>query len=93
MSNRHLDDNTRRIAAEIIGDDFVRRIAEKILDSFEREAVSPPGWKGTVEHMKEHKEISNPWALAWFMHKQQKPGGKKKKFHPHYTEEGTKKKK
>lgn len=30
-------------------------------------AVSPPGWKGTVEHMKSHPEISNPFALAWWM--------------------------
>ena len=62
-SNRYLDDNAKRIAATII-DNFGRRIAEKILDSFEREAVSPPGWRGTVEHMKEHKEITNPWALC-----------------------------
>lgn len=27
---------------------------------------SPPGWEGTVKHMKKHKEITNPWALAWW---------------------------
>ncbi len=90
--NRHLDDNAKRVAAEIIGD-FGRRIADKILDSFEREAVSPPGWKGTVEKMKEKKEILNPWSLSWWMYNQKKPGGRKKKFKPHYTEEGVKKKK
>lgn len=31
--------------------------------------VSPPGWEGTVKHMKKHKEIKNPWALAWSMKK------------------------
>lgn len=29
--------------------------------------VSPPGWKKTVKAMKKHKEIDNPWALAWHM--------------------------
>lgn len=33
-------------------------------------AVSPPGWSGTVEKMKEdHPNIDNPFALAWYMHK------------------------
>jgi len=29
--------------------------------------VSPPGWEQTVERMKEHPEIDNPFALAWWM--------------------------
>jgi hypothetical protein len=29
--------------------------------------VSPKGWEGTVKAMKKHKEIDNPWALAWYM--------------------------
>lgn len=28
---------------------------------------APPGWKGTVKAMKKHKEIDNPFALAWSM--------------------------
>ena len=28
---------------------------------------APPGWKGTVKAMKKHKEISNPFALSWWM--------------------------
>src|SRR6185312_2703943 len=33
------------------------------------EAVSPPGWGGTVKHMADkHKGISNPHALAWYMY-------------------------
>jgi hypothetical protein len=33
------------------------------------EAVSPPGFGGTVKHMKtDHKDISNPHALAWYMY-------------------------
>lgn len=41
--------------------------------------VSPPGWGGTVERMKKHKDIDNPFALAWSM--------KKKGYKPHYKEE------
>jgi hypothetical protein len=33
----------------------------------EVDAVAPPGWEGTVKHMKSHPEITNPWALAWYM--------------------------
>ena len=31
--------------------------------------VSPPGFKGTVKAMKKHKDIDNPFALAWHMKK------------------------
>lgn len=31
--------------------------------------VSPPGWSGSVKAMKKHKEITNPFALAWWMKK------------------------
>jgi hypothetical protein len=40
--------------------------------------VSPKGWKGTVEKMKAHPEIDNPWALAHHM--------KNKGAKPRYTE-------
>ena len=44
-----------------------------------KEAVSPEGWGGTVEHMKEHKnDIDNPFALAWYM--------KNKGDKPHYKD-------
>lgn len=33
-------------------------------------AASPPGWEDTVKHMKEHEDISNPYALAWYGYKQ-----------------------
>jgi len=33
----------------------------------EQVAVAPPGWEDTVKKMKKHKEIDNPWALAWYM--------------------------
>ena len=29
--------------------------------------VAPPGFEGTVKAMKKHKEIDNPYALAWYM--------------------------
>jgi hypothetical protein len=41
--------------------------------------VAPPGWSGTVKAMKHHKEISNPFALAWAM--------KKRGAKPHYKPE------
>jgi hypothetical protein len=28
---------------------------------------APKGWEGTVKAMKKHKEIDNPYALAWSM--------------------------
>lgn len=37
--------------------------------------VSPKGWEGTVKAMKKHKEISNPWALSYYM--------KNKGYHSH----------
>lgn len=29
-------------------------------------AKAPAGWENTVKHMKQHKEITNPYALAWY---------------------------
>ena len=31
--------------------------------------VSPPGFSGTTKSMKKHKEITNPFALSWWMYK------------------------
>ncbi len=42
--------------------------------------VAPPGWEGTVKGMKKHKNIDNPWALAWSM--------KNKGMKSHKKEEG-----
>ena len=44
-----------------------------------KDEVSPPGWSGTVKAMKKHKDIKNPFALAYSM--------KKKGAHPHYKPE------
>lgn len=41
-----------------------------IEDDEARRDVSPPGWSGTTEAMKKHGEISNPFALAWWMQEQ-----------------------
>lgn len=30
--------------------------------------TAPPGWQGTVEKMKSHGNISNPFALAWWLY-------------------------
>lgn len=42
---------------------------------------APPGWKGTVKAMKKHKEVDNPFALAWSM--------KKRGAEPHYKDSDT----
>lgn len=47
--------------------------------------VAPPGWEGTVKAMKKHKDIDNPYALAWSM--------KKKGYKSHKPEHTKKKKK
>ncbi len=44
----------------------------------EQQAKAPPGWKKTVEHMKDEPDIDNPFALAWYMkNKGDKPHKKK----------------
>ena len=32
------------------------------------DGVAPPGWEDTVQELKRHGDIDNPWALAWWMH-------------------------
>ena len=32
-----------------------------------KRGVAPPGWKKTVEDMKDESDIDNPFALAWWM--------------------------
>jgi hypothetical protein len=51
--------------------------------------VAPPGWSGTVKAMKKHKEIDNPFALAWYMKKK----GDKPHHPPEKEAKGEKKKK
>lgn len=58
--------------------------SEKVVQEILREAVSPPGFGKTVEHMKKHKEITNPFALSWYMYN--------KGDEPHYKEDKKKKK-
>lgn len=31
------------------------------------DGVAPPGWKHSVERMKQHGDITNPFALAWWL--------------------------
>lgn len=47
----------------------------------ELEEVAPPGFEGTVKAMKKHKEIDNPYALAWSM--------KNKGYQSHKKADGT----
>ena len=54
-------------------------------DDYMSNEVAPAGWEGTVRAMKKHKDIDNPWALAWSM--------KKKGYESHIEEPKKKKRK
>jgi hypothetical protein len=47
----------KKWTVSITGEPATESIAEK----------APPGFKGTVKAMKKHKDIDNPFALAWSM--------------------------
>jgi hypothetical protein len=91
-------DRMKRTSHMINMTQIIDKVADDIL-GLEKAAVSPPGWSGTVKKMKEHKEITNPWALSWWMAKRKEgdswgKGGKlHKKPEPHYKPEKKKKKK
>ncbi len=55
-----------------------QQLKDYVLDGLKRnlQEKAPPGWSGTVAAMKRHKELRNPYALAWSM--------KKKGDTPHY---------
>ena len=36
-------------------------------ESVNLDEKAPSGWEDTVKKMKKHKDIDNPWALAWYM--------------------------
>ena len=63
--------------------ELLRKHAKVVRDALVEKA--PPGWSGTVKAMKKHKDISNPFALAWYM--------KNKGEKPHYKPERKRKKK
>lgn len=59
---------------------MIHRIVARYMKAEENhEAVAPPDWEETVKKMKEHPEIDNPWALAWWM--------KGEGMEPHYASE------
>jgi len=59
-----------------------RKAFEQALEE-QKEAVSPPEWEETVLKMKKHPEITNPWALSWWMKGEgYTPGGKKEASSP-----------
>lgn len=52
---------------------------DKILRlAFKKKAATPEGWEDTVKKMKKNKDISNPWALSWWM--------KDKGYKPHSSD-------
>jgi len=62
----------KEYAAKIITPKKVAKDGEKMLNKIfkpkqDMTEVAPPGFEGTVKAMKKHKDIDNPWALAWSM--------------------------
>lgn len=47
----------------------VEIIVDKYLGVNPISEITPPGWSGTVKAMKDHPDIDNPFALAWWMKK------------------------
>jgi 8-oxo-dGTP diphosphatase len=55
-------------------------------DAEEIDEMAPPGFSGTVTAMKKHKEIKNPYALAWGLYKKgAKPRKAKEAGKPRYV--------
>lgn len=46
--------------------------------------VAPPGWEKTVKAMKKHKDIDNPFALAWSMKNKGYKSHKKESVDPYF---------
>lgn len=59
-------------------------IRKQVYSIYEKLAVVPEGWEGTVKKMKGEEGIDNPYALTWWM--------KNKGDKSHYNENGTNKK-
>ena len=62
-----------------------RKQKHKTADIVGEEA--PKGWEGTVKAMKKHKDIDNPWALAWSMKNKGYTSHKKEAFDREYDDE------
>lgn len=69
-------DNDRKIKNRMQG---IKRAAEKTSTNEQLNEVAPKGWEATIKKMKKHREISNPWALAYWMKSKGYQPRKKKK--------------
>ena len=83
--NQHLIDKNKN--NKVDPEDFkILRGEKKAVKKEEVETVdevAPPGFEGTVKAMKKHKDIDNPFALAWSM--------KNKGYQSHKNSDGTQK--
>jgi hypothetical protein len=80
------DATKKEYAAKITTPKKVAKDGEKMLNKIfkpkqDMTEVAPPGFEGTVKAMKKHKDIDNPWALAWSM--------KNKGYKSHKKADGT----
>lgn len=80
------------IQKEEVKDEYARKVDKYLKKKYAPEQkpvqkeevvaeVAPPGFEGTVKAMKKHKDIDNPWALAWSM--------KNKGYKSHKKADGT----
>lgn len=69
-------DNDRKRKNRMQG---IKRAAEKTSTNEQLNEVAPKGWEATIKKMKKHREISNPWALAYWMKSKGYQPRKKKK--------------
>lgn len=72
--------------SQVINTPVVEEKQQELVVEEKQETVvekAPPGFEGTVKAMKKHKEIDNPFALAWSM--------KNKGYKSHKKADGTQK--
>jgi hypothetical protein len=69
-------DNNQRIVEKSVSNkikinpsisEAVKNLGGELIEMVEIDEVAPPGGEGTVRGLKKHKNINNPYALAWWM--------------------------
>lgn len=61
--SNYVSRNMSPAAKDLIG----KYQSSKESNEVDADEVAPPGWEPTVKAMKKHKDVSNPWALSWYM--------------------------
>lgn len=61
------EESGKRVAGAVLKKLRANEEIEENEETQQVQEVAPEGWEGTVKAMKKHKDIKNPWALAWSM--------------------------